>query len=340
VLRPALLTAYKYADPDRILNVVVLSDGLTEQRERTELLQTIGQRPAGCRVFCIGVGNDVNRPLLEQIADDAGGLAAFLSHGDNYTQAAQAFRRKLMRPVAANLALTIDGVTPYDLEPAILPNLFHGAPIRIYGRYRGEGPAKVRLTGDVRGKPFTSADTMVFPERDDANPEIERMWAWKRIDQLQKKADRTGSRDAVINEIVRLGETYSIVSEYTSFLVLENDAEYQRWQIERRNVRRLGRDRIAQASREESLRLLRERALSDIGPAAAGKPATVPPEQLASAAPTQPRPGTPAANPATAPTQPRNQGRSIDLDIGTGPVGPLFVAIAAWMARRRRHLTA
>jgi hypothetical protein len=178
---------------------------------------------------------------------------------------------------------------------------------------------------------------MVFPERDDANPEIERMWAWKRIDQLQKKADRAGSRDAVIAEIVNLGETYSIVSEYTSFLVLENDAEYQRWQIERRNVRRLGRDRTAQASREETLRLLRERALSDIGPAAAAKPAALPPEQLASATPAQPRPGTPAANPATAPTQPRNQGRSIDLDIGTGPVGPLFVALAAWMARRRQR---
>ena len=36
------------------------------------------------------------------------------------------------------------------------------------------------------------------------------------------------------DEIVRLGEAYSIASEYTSFLVLPNDAEYQRWKLERK----------------------------------------------------------------------------------------------------------
>ena len=68
VLNPAITTAYKYADPDRPLNVVILSDGLTEQSERRALLELIGARPRNAKVFCIGVGNDVNRPLLEQLA--------------------------------------------------------------------------------------------------------------------------------------------------------------------------------------------------------------------------------------------------------------------------------
>jgi hypothetical protein len=46
------------------------------------LLQQIQQRPGNTRVFCIGVGNDVNRPLLEQLAEDSGGLSAFISAGD------------------------------------------------------------------------------------------------------------------------------------------------------------------------------------------------------------------------------------------------------------------
>src|SRR6185503_4667722 len=63
VLNPAVTTAYKYANPDRPLNVVIFSDGLTEQQERRALLQLIAERPRNARVFCIGVGNDVNRPL-------------------------------------------------------------------------------------------------------------------------------------------------------------------------------------------------------------------------------------------------------------------------------------
>ncbi|MEM7807291.1 MAG: VIT and VWA domain-containing protein, partial [Planctomycetota bacterium] len=69
-LRPAFEAAYRYAtDPDRPLNVVVLSDGLSEQSTRSELTGLIQSRPANTRVFCVGVGNDVNRPLLEDVAE-------------------------------------------------------------------------------------------------------------------------------------------------------------------------------------------------------------------------------------------------------------------------------
>ena len=52
---------------------------------------------------------------------------------------------------------------------------------------------------------------------------------------------------SVVGEVVKLCEDYSIVSEYASFIVLENDAEYQRWKIERKNLNRIERDRLAQA---------------------------------------------------------------------------------------------
>ena len=88
-LRPALSAAYRYQDADRQLNVVVLSDGMTEQREQQELLALIRERPSGSRVFCIGVGNEVNRPLLTQLAEGAGGLAAFISQEDSFERQAR-----------------------------------------------------------------------------------------------------------------------------------------------------------------------------------------------------------------------------------------------------------
>src|SRR5207249_8234490 len=123
VLRPAIATAYKYASNDQPLNVVILSDGLTEQQERQTLLQLIQSRPGNTRVFCVGVGNDVNRPLLEQLAEDSGGLAAFISSGDNFDRQAKAFRQKLMRPFATNLELKFAGVDVTEVEPTVLPNL-------------------------------------------------------------------------------------------------------------------------------------------------------------------------------------------------------------------------
>ena len=48
-LRPAMLTAFKFKDSDRPLNVVVLSDGMTEASEHRELLEAIKQAPDGTR---------------------------------------------------------------------------------------------------------------------------------------------------------------------------------------------------------------------------------------------------------------------------------------------------
>jgi Ca-activated chloride channel family protein len=267
ILAPAITAAYQYGDPDRPLNVVILSDGLTEQRDRGELLSLIRSRPARARVFCIGVGNDVDRPLLEQVAEDAGGLAAFISRGDDFARTAQAFRRKLLRPVATNVQIGFDGIEVYDVEPKTVPNLYHGAPVRVYGRYRQGGPAMITVRADLEGSELRQSAKVTFTTHDSRVPAIERMWAFHKVQRLLKAADRTGSRDAVISEIVRLGEAYSIVTEYTSFLVLENDAEYQRWRLERRNALRIERDRVKARELDAQLASLRNKVPADLGPA-------------------------------------------------------------------------
>jgi Ca-activated chloride channel homolog len=334
-----LTTAYKYGDPDKRLNVVILSDGITEQKERALLIDMIGRRPSHARVFCIGVGNEINRPLLEQMAEDSGGLAAFISVGDDFTRQAKAFRRKLMHPAAGNLKLAFEGIDVHDLAPARLPSLYFGAPVRVYGRrYRGTGDARVTLTGQVQGRDIAKTVSLGFPSQDAGNPEIERMWAQKRISQLLKAADRQDNRQAVADEVVRLGETFSIVTEYTSFLVLENDAEYQRWKIQRRNLQRLQRDRNTQAKRQQTLEALRQKAMQGLGPQpllAEPAPHIAPTAQSAPLSKSAtPQPG-PHASPA--PVASRRQSRNFNLDFGSGPVGPLFIGVAMLIRRRKKR---
>ena len=341
VLNPALTTAYKYADPDRPLNVVILSDGLTEQNERRALIDLIAARPRNAKVFCIGVGNDVNRPLLEQLAADSGGLASFLSPGDNFGRQAKAFRRKLMNPVATDLQMSINGsgIEVFDIEPQQMPNLFHGSPIRIYGRYRGSGSATLSLRGNLNGVEWKQSAELELPKEDANNPEIERMWAWHRIDALLKTSERSGSREQVVPQVVQLGEEFSIVTEYTSFLVLENDADLQRWRIERRNAARLGRDRQSQSARETSLAALRQKAVSALGPQPSTTELKTSPEQAPRSAPQLSN--APLAQPV-ADSAPRSQSRNFNVGGGqsggggSGPVGPLFVAFSALMARLKR----
>jgi Ca-activated chloride channel family protein len=280
---------------------------LAEQRDRPALLQLLQERPESVRVFCVGVGNDINGPLLEQLAEDTGGLAALVSRSDDFERQARAFRRKLTRPVATDLAIEFPGADVYDVEPAVLPNLYHGTPVRLYGRYRGSGEFPVRLSANISGRNLSQDAELAFPQADDANPEIERMWAWHRVQSLLKEADRAGSRDSVVTEIVRLGEGYSIASEYTSFLVLENNEEYGRWQIERRNALRVERDRKAQKRLRDELEQMRSASTERLQPIESDDEA--PREETASRVPT---------------VEVSPDGQSVDLAVpGAGAIDPV-----------------
>lgn len=270
-LRPAMTAAYRYKQADRELNVVVLSDGMTERGEQQELLTLINEAPASSKVFCVGIGNDVNRPLLRQLAESAGGLATFISHGDDFERQADAFRRKLVHPVATDLQIKVDGIRVYDMLPGALPSLFHGKPIRMIGRYEGSGPADVTISGTVMGRPFEQTVNFEFPELDANNPQIDRMWAWYQVQSLMGQMRLKGKSVEIENQIVDLCEGYSIVSEYASFIVLENDREYKRWKIERKNAIRIQRDRQARKALNDSLKELRDEAMANLGPSPAGK---------------------------------------------------------------------
>jgi len=341
VLRPAVEAAYRYRREDRPLNVVILSDGMTEPQEQAELVRLMAQRPTNVTVYCVGVGNEVNRPLLTQLAHDAGGLAAFVSAGDDFERQAQAFRRKLMRPAAKRVKLTFQGGDVYDLEPPTLPNLYYGQPIRLYGRYRASGPSQVRVQAEILGSPLDQTIDLELPASDGANPQIDRMWASHRVQRLMDE-DRAAGTSSQVSEIVRLCEGYSIVSEYASFIVLENDAEYQRWQIERRNATRIQRDLAAQLALRQQLDQLRQQAADRIGPEVASTAISATP--TATGAP----PPAPRANaagqrlvgaPMTAPSpSPRNQ----DIQVpnfgggggggGGGAVDPLTVLLGLGLA--------
>ena len=246
-----------------------------------------------------------------------------------------------MRPFATNLQLEFSGVVLTELEPPVMPNLYFGAPVRVYGRYRGEGPGDITIRGSMQGVEFKETARLEFPKSDDANPEINRLWAWHRIHSLLKEADRKGDRSAAIPQIVRLGEEFSIATEYTSFIVLENDAEYQRWKIARKNLASIGSDRHLQAKRREQLDAIRNKALSEIGPeAAARQPISTPVVQMASARQAvSPAPTIPPAPPQ--PERPPKQSRSADFHVpGSSPVGPIGVLLAGWFLRRKQRANA
>lgn len=216
----------------------------------------------------------------------------------------------------------------------------------MMGRYRQAGVAHITVSAEVLGQPFQQTLDVDFPATNTDNPEIERMWAFQQVQELMNASRLSGDNQRHIEKIVNLCEGYSIVSEYASFIVLENDAEYARWSIQRRNASRAGRDRAAQAALRAELQRLREDALANLGPTTEKLVSTNAAQAMPEPAASHSSPAVPANNNSSTPGD-LNFGptvRSSDYrGGGGGAIDPFTATLAAaaagasaWAARRRQ----
>lgn len=243
---PALEQAMSMQSPQARNAVLLLSDGqATDVNEHGPFLAAVRRKSAGTRIFSFGIGNEINRPLLDRLAVETGGLADYLSGQDEVQRKIGLMQRKLASPVAEKLNLTIEGVEVNDLCPQQLPSLYRGQQLVLLGRYRGAGEARLTLSGDILGKREALTAKLDFPETNADNPEIERMWAWRKVDGLLTQVREHSETADLKQQVVALGTKYSIVTPYTAFLVLENEAAYQRFSIDRRNLQRVENERSA-----------------------------------------------------------------------------------------------
>jgi Ca-activated chloride channel family protein len=249
-LIPALEAAGGQQIPDVSNVLVLLSDGnATNSDDHSRFQSLLGQKGARTRIFSIGIGNEVNRPLLSALAQATGGYSDFVSSQDDVDRKSALLRNKIVHRVAEDLAVKVDGVKVDEVVPAKLPNLFRGSQLALYGRYAGDGPATVTVTGKIGGREQAVSTEVNFPKEARDNPEVRRMWAWKRTDALMQEIRSRGESSGLVRKVVGLGTEYSIVTPYTSFLVLESDEQFRQFGIEQRNSRQVREDRAAQDRR-------------------------------------------------------------------------------------------
>lgn len=243
-IHDALLEAMRQPTvPGTLPLCLFLTDGLpTIGRTREADIRALAESsPTGRRVFTVGLGPDVNVPLLDRIADVSRASAIYVASGDQLGDRLGDLAERLKGPVVADLALGAElatGPAPSRIAetlPAKLPDLFRGSTLVVLGQYRGNEPFTLAVRGlAADGKRAISVE--VDPRQaSTANSFVPRLWASRRIAQLvdairQQGADAPGGRLPVdtdprlkelVGEIVRLSTTFGILTEYTSMLALE-----------------------------------------------------------------------------------------------------------------------
>jgi Ca-activated chloride channel family protein len=204
--------------------VLFLTDGqpTVGMTETPEILKNVGRaNAAGARLFVFGVGNDVNTELLDRLASDQRGTSVYIDESENIESAVSRFYEKVSSPLLSALALSFKGIETSAVYPPVLPDLFKGSQLVLAGKYRGQGPVTLILTGKVgreerrfvlEGRTLAAGGAYSF---------IPRLWATRRVGYLLEEMRLHGGNGELVEEVRRLGLKYGLVTPYTSFLVTE-----------------------------------------------------------------------------------------------------------------------
>lgn len=248
-LHDALLDSLRAdAMPGALPLVLFLTDGLptvgpTSERDLFALIEK--GNPHQRRVFCFGVGDDVNVPLLDRIADATRAITSYVRPDEDVEVAVAKTFARLDHPVLAGPVLkTLDAKgTPVTRTAEVLPrklgDLFAGDQLVVLGQYRGDDDLRFELAGRTPAGDRRYAFTLPVASASTKHAFVPRLWASRQIgflvDELRQQGGDLGAPfgaqrpDPFANprlrelrdEILRLSTRFGVLGEYTAFLATE-----------------------------------------------------------------------------------------------------------------------
>ena len=252
-LYAGLSLGMKLLDADRSSALVLVTDGVANvgHTEKQDFLDLLEDHDA--RLFTFVMGNSANRPLLESMAKVSNGFAMNVSNSDDIAGKLLEATSRLTHEAMHDIDVRFVGVKVSDLSPEHIGSLYRGQQLIVFGHYWGDGEASVILDSKVSGQDRSYSTRFEFPEIATLHPEIERLWAFAKIEDLQNRLDYFGEGADLEQAITDLAMENGLVTDYTSMIVLREE------RFDELGIKRLNRDRV-----EKELLARQERAVQGI----------------------------------------------------------------------------
>ena len=184
------------------------------------------QKHPNARVFAFGIGTSVNRFLIEGMAKAGRGDSEVVSLNDKADEAAHRLYERLRSPLLTDLSIDWRGMPVADVYPQRLPDLFDGKPLVVTGRYAAPANGSIRLKGKQAGEDFVRDIPVTLSTGGGRSNMLAGFWARRRVDDLMSQdwngAQSGNMKPAVQKEITQLGLDYGLMTQFTSFVAVED----------------------------------------------------------------------------------------------------------------------
>jgi Ca-activated chloride channel family protein len=207
---------------DHIRVACFMTDG--EVGNDFEIIHEV-QKHTNARVFSFGIGSSVNHFLLDNMARYGRGEVEYVGLNDDGDAAAKRFHQRVRTPVLTDVWIDWGGLPVSEFYPQRIPDLFSAKPVIVVGRYHGAVKGTIHLRGKVAGRDFDRAIALNLQASEASHDVIGTMWARAKVEDLMSRdlaGAQTGQQKPEIrDQVTQLGLDYAIMTQYTSFVAVE-----------------------------------------------------------------------------------------------------------------------
>ncbi len=224
----AIRAALEPSDSQEHIRIVCfMTDGMVGNE--AEIIAEVQKHPRA-RVFSFGIGESVNRYLLDKIASEGNGEAEYVALTDDGSKAAKKFYERVRTPLLTDISIDWNGLAVTDIYPKKIGDLFSAKPVIIHGRYAKAMSGIIKLKGKVAGQELVREIAVNLPETEDANDVLATLWARTKIDDLMSKSLKYDAEEEeeyldlkakTKLDIIALGLKYNLLTQFTSFVAVE-----------------------------------------------------------------------------------------------------------------------
>jgi Ca-activated chloride channel family protein len=211
------------ADENRLRIVSFMTDGYVGNDY--EVIGLVKKLRGTSRWFPFGVGDSVNRTLIDEIARAGGGESDFVLLNSSGEEVGRKFYERISTPVLTDVHLSTDGVELHDVYPRAVSDVWSERPLYFTAKYSKSGTGKIYVNGFAHGKPYREVLSVNLPARDSTNSQVGQIWARTKIDELMSQdwqGAQTGAMsEHVKEEIVQTALSHHLLSQFTSFVAVD-----------------------------------------------------------------------------------------------------------------------
>lgn len=198
--------------------IVLLSGSVPSGRDLLATLREGDDPRRGTRVFTVGFGGHIDRAAFSVLAAETRGRFLLVESRDALRPKVDRLAQQIAAPVLVDLELEVDGAEIAQVYPTHLPDLYQEQEIRVSGRIRGQGKARLAVRGraDKEVRLIASVDLAESIR----HPFVAKLWGRERIAHLLEDIALFGESPERRDETIELALAYGVVTPYTAFLAI------------------------------------------------------------------------------------------------------------------------